>query len=253
MKRYEMMNSDLVTMHQGAMQKDFRRVALWTWIERHLQPGRVLDAGGGSGFMSVKALRAGYDTTLVEPDDELVQFAEKRIREMGLDASFQALHQPLEALTADSVSAMDNILCLDVLEHIDQPVSALQRLADLLRPDGTLIISVPALPFLYGKRDEAYGHYRRYTASMLREQVVQVPQLHIDRMQYWNLIGVPPYFVYEKIIQQPINDTLRQKEGNRLMSAVRSFLTTWLQMETHLPLPVGLSLLAVVRKRAGSQ
>jgi hypothetical protein len=45
MSDYEMMNSDLVQMHRGEMRKDFRRVALWHWVAKHLQAGPVLDAG----------------------------------------------------------------------------------------------------------------------------------------------------------------------------------------------------------------
>lgn len=245
----KMMNSDLLTMHAGALEKDFRRVSLWRGLCSHLQSGQVVDAGGGSGFMSIEALKAGHAVTLVEPDQELISFAQETVEQMGLRDAFQAHCRPIEQITRDLVGQPRNILCLDVLEHIEKPEVALRQLCEVLEPDGTLIITVPALPWLYGKRDVAYGHYRRYTRQTLHDLARTCPELRIRTLRYWNSVGVAPYFFFEKVLQKPVNDELRQKEGGAAAKWVRKGLTNWLTFEHGLSfLPVGLSLIAVLRK-----
>ena len=120
-------------------------------------PARVLDAGCGWG-VTLEALEArGY-------------------RVCGLDVSRQALERLdrpdsrlIEAdLTcplgpgAAAEAAFDVVLALDVIEHLDDDGAALTSLGRLLRPGGTMIVSVPALPELFSEFDQVQGHRRRY-------------------------------------------------------------------------------------------
>ena len=63
----------------------------------------------------------------------------------------------------------DVVLMLDVLEHIEDDRRALVSAFDLTRPGGALILTVPALPELWSRHDEANAHYRRYRPGDLRE------------------------------------------------------------------------------------
>ena len=67
----------------------------------------------------------------------------------------------------------DGILYLDVLEHIEADAAELARAAAHLKPNGTLAILAPALPWLFTRFDGAIGHYRRYTKNSLRSIVPQ--------------------------------------------------------------------------------
>lgn len=55
------------------------------------------------------------------------------------------------------------ILMLDVLEHLEDPVGALQHAVDLLTPEGTLLITVPAFMALWTNHDVLNHHLTRYT------------------------------------------------------------------------------------------
>ena len=57
----------------------------------------------------------------------------------------------------------DLITAFDVLEHIEDPVGALEHLSRMLRPGGKILLTVPAFPFLYGPHDSALSHVRRYS------------------------------------------------------------------------------------------
>ncbi|MEO1362579.1 MAG: methyltransferase domain-containing protein [Pseudomonadota bacterium] len=61
----------------------------------------------------------------------------------------------------------DVVLLLDVLEHVDDTVT-LSEAFRVLKPGGTLLLSVPAHPWLWGARDVGASHLRRYTRRGVR-------------------------------------------------------------------------------------
>ena len=65
----------------------------------------------------------------------------------------------------------DVVAALDVLEHLADDVGALRVWRGALAPDGRLVVTVPAGPELWSRRDDFAGHVRRYTRSGLRQAV----------------------------------------------------------------------------------
>jgi SAM-dependent methyltransferase len=63
----------------------------------------------------------------------------------------------------------DVACALDVVEHLEDDVGALQWMAGLLRPGGLLVVTVPAYQWLFSDHDRALQHYRRYTRARLLE------------------------------------------------------------------------------------
>ncbi len=63
----------------------------------------------------------------------------------------------------------DVVCALEVIEHIKNDAEALQQLHKLLKPRGTLLLTVPAYQLIYSRRDVASGHYRRYSRSSLSQ------------------------------------------------------------------------------------
>jgi len=61
------------------------------------------------------------------------------------------------------------ILMLDILEHFFDPLICLRRGVELLEPNGTLLITVPAFPCLWTSHDELNHHFKRYTKTTLTE------------------------------------------------------------------------------------
>ena len=61
----------------------------------------------------------------------------------------------------------DVACALDVVEHLEDDVGALQWMARLLRPGGVLVVTVPAYQWLFSDHDRALQHYRRYTRARL--------------------------------------------------------------------------------------
>lgn len=62
----------------------------------------------------------------------------------------------------------DLITALDVIEHIEDDAAAVDAMVGMLRPGGTLLLTVPASMKLWDEHDRMNHHFRRYTASDLR-------------------------------------------------------------------------------------
>ena len=78
----------------------------------------------------------------------------------------------------------DVVLMLDVLEHLDNPVSALVHALSMLREDGLMVITVPAFDLLWTSHDVINQHRVRYTAGTFRTLAADAG-LKIDRQEYW--------------------------------------------------------------------
>src|SRR5205814_10059282 len=66
---------------------------------------------------------------------------------------------------------LDAVLSSNVLEHLPDDVGCLRRLHQALRPGGALAVYVPACGGPFGRLDEAVGHQRRYSRSLLRSRL----------------------------------------------------------------------------------
>ncbi len=137
-----------------------RRKILLSEIERILAgagPQRILDVGCGDGLF-FPYLRPFGEIEGVEPESALVTDRAQRwgpIHAVPFDKRFQ----PGKRFTL--------ILFLDVLEHLDDPRSALQQAARLLESDGRILITLPAFRILWTTHDDMNEHRARYTRASL--------------------------------------------------------------------------------------
>ena len=99
----------------------------------------------------------------------------------------------MDAFDADyaaSEFSFDLLIASDILEHIEFPTIALENWRRLLRPEGKLILFVPAYQVLWSKHDEANRHFRRYTRPRLLEEL-RVAEFSILTSGYWNTFALP--------------------------------------------------------------
>jgi SAM-dependent methyltransferase len=154
-------------------------------VHRHAPPGqRVLDFGAGGGQFAVPLTQLGLDVTALEPDAGL----RKRIASRGV-----AVVTGPEQL-ADG--QFGYIYTLNVLEHIQDDVAALQQLRAKLARGGTLLVYVPAFPVLYTGMDAMVGHVRRYTRRSLTA-AVHAAGFVIDRCEYVDSLGFLATLVFK--------------------------------------------------------
>jgi SAM-dependent methyltransferase len=99
-------------------------------------PGRLLDIGAGRGRFVAAARAAGWKADGIEPSLRGVVAA----RALGVELEQAGIEQANVA-----PSSLDAAALWHVLEHLDDPGAALQRIASWLRPGGLLVVGVPNL------------------------------------------------------------------------------------------------------------
>ncbi len=125
-------------------------------------PARLLDVGSGRGRFALAAQRAGYDALGVEPSLRGVQAA-AAIGAPVIRATIEAAE--IEPGSTDLVSLWH------VLEHLDDPGGAVQRIAGWLRPGGWLLVGVPNLASVQAR----VGAERWYHLDVPRHRVHFTP------------------------------------------------------------------------------
>lgn len=144
--------------------------------------------------------------------------------------------------------AYDLIALFDVLEHIEHDTPSLRRLGQALAPTGRMLISVPAMPWLWSHHDELHHHFRRYTRTSLRQTIEQAG-LKADQVGYFNTLLFPAAIAQRAVSkltgsEAPLDAIPAPWLNNTLQAVFRA--------ERHfvggVPMPFGLSLFAVVRR-----
>ncbi len=220
------------------------------WIYEELAGSvgqRVLEVGCGIGNMTEyfvdRELLVGVD--LLPASVELTR--QRHTARNNVLAHLGDITDP------DLVSALrhyhfDTVLCLNVLEHIEDDLLALQQMHKVLTPHGKLLLFVPAGAYMYGTLDRALGHYRRYDRTLLAERVTAAG-FSIQRLSYLNLAGIPGWWLNSRVLRREILPTGQLKWFNRLaplfIRGERLLRSVW-------DAPFGQSLLCVAQRQTDS-
>jgi SAM-dependent methyltransferase len=126
----------------------------------------IMEIGCSSGFL-IRDLVKSFPESLVLGADVVKEPLYKLARDLpGVPLiRFDLLRCPLPD------QSVDVLVMLNVLEHIEDDVTALKNVFKLLKPGGALVIEVPAGPRLYDSYDAELCHFRRYSASELKRKL----------------------------------------------------------------------------------
>jgi hypothetical protein len=133
---------------------------------------RLVDVGAGPGFLGdfLGRRQPGVEYWFVEPIETLERQLAGRFGE--------------EANRRDrDFEGATHVTLMDVLEHQEDDQGFMADLAARMQPGATLLLTVPAMPWLWSGWDAMLGHYRRYTKATLREAVGSLP-LQIEEESY---------------------------------------------------------------------
>ena len=135
--------------------------------------------------------------------------------------------------------ATDTVVCLNVLECLDDDAGAIARMARLLEPGGHLIVLVPQHEGLFGSYDQALGHRRRYSRANL-ESLTRDAGLEIESCFDFNSLSIPGWWVNSRLLERTGFD--------RWQLHLYDLMVPWAKkVEARVGLP-GLSLVCVGRK-----
>ena len=143
----------------------------------------------------------------------------------------------------------DLVLATDIIEHVDDDITALREIARVLKPGGRAIVTVPAFQSLWGLQDTVSHHKRRYRKQGLVNKLCQVG-LVVDECFYFNYLLFLPIWLARQIIRLFGLKLSSENEFNSLsMNKVFSFVFSFdIATARKINPAFGVSVLAVVRK-----
>jgi len=137
----------------------------------------------------------------------------------------------------------DFILCMNVMEHVEDDVNFFAKLLSLLKPGGVLFHLVPSHNFLYSNFDKAAGHFKRYTKDKMNSLSLPV-DVNLKKQYYFNPIGAVGYWVVYKALKSGnINDT--EGEIGMFDKYIVPFSKKFLPVSN----PIGISLISIFKKQ----
>jgi SAM-dependent methyltransferase len=203
---------------------------------------RILDAGCGSGRNMIELARHGT-VTGIEVSETSVCLA--RAREVGEVVAGSILEMPFAA------DSFDLAVTLDVIEHLEDDLGALRELRRTVAPGGSLLVTVPAYPWLWSGHDEINHHYRRYTRSSLQRVAEQAGWEQV-RTTYFNSLLLPAAIILRvldrlssKTTESSLDLWVPPAPMNWLLERPLAFEAALITRGGRIP--AGLSLLAVFR------
>ncbi|MFK7944645.1 MAG: class I SAM-dependent methyltransferase [Paracoccaceae bacterium] len=220
-----------------------RRAVLETLIARNCAlpaNARLLEAGCGTGGNLAMLARHGQLDAFEYDADARQEAASKGIVQIAAGAL------PDDVTAADGV--YDLIALFDVLEHIEEDRASLMTLGTKLASKGHMLISVPAMPWLWSRHDEIHHHKRRYTKGSLRAVIAEAG-LTVEAIGYFNTL-LFPLAVAQRMVQRLTGHEAPADAipAPWLNSALGAIFRAERHLVGRLPMPAGLSLYAIVTR-----
>jgi ubiquinone/menaquinone biosynthesis C-methylase UbiE len=109
--------------------------AIHETVEKILQNrtrGKVLDVPAGEGALAKRLKNLGFEVFCCDLYTEIFKLPGTEIKRGNLDARLPYDDQFFET-----------VVCVEGLEHIENPANAIREFTRILKTDGTLIVSVP--------------------------------------------------------------------------------------------------------------
>jgi len=147
-------------------------------------------------------------------------------------------------------NAFDAIVAGDMLQSVPDDLAALREMRRVLKDGAMLCLTVPAYPALWGEKDEARGHRRRYTATELRRKLNN-SGFEVTRVSYLVASGFVPAVI------ERIGKNIFSKSIDRSRARFRSsnagmvlLLDMERQLIRYINLPFGTRVVCWARKPA---
>jgi SAM-dependent methyltransferase len=146
----------------------------------------VLDFGAGIGTFSSMIRDRGVEVDCLEVD----AFQCGILRDKGFTV--------FETTAAIPDESYEFIFSLNVFEHIEHDLAAMQECARILKPGGVVLTYVPAFQILFGDMDRKVEHYRRYTRKSLAA-LAREAGLDLKRTEYVDIAGYFASLLYNML------------------------------------------------------
>ena len=213
-----------------------------SWLTRVLRPhvgDTVLELGAGIGNIAARLMGRRLVYVAAEKDPLYLHALRNRflrtpnVSVLKLDPEHPQDYQ-------EAGGPFDTVLCVNVLEYVNDPAAVALSAASVLKPGGALILLAPQGQALYGTLDKTLGHRRRFS----RAQLCALLEEHgfiVDGMRQLNKIGALGWWLYGKLLR-------RRHISKVSLKIFDKTVWIWRRLDAILPWP-GLSLIAIATKQ----
>jgi len=202
---------------------------------------KILEVGCGTGH-NFEMLKSFGALDALEVDDEARALASKRLGSPVGDA-------PLPDLRGVPDGHYDLVALLDVLEHVDHRAESLRSIARKLKPNGKILISVPAYQWMWSAHDLAHHHKLRYSKKGLRRDA-ESAGLKVVKLGYFNSL-LFPLAAAVRILGKLVSKT--SSDDKVPPAPLNAMFEKIFALERHvvgrMPFPAGISLFALLSTR----
>ncbi len=219
-----------------------RRELISKFIKRYSKNKKlkILDYGCGSGT-NIKALTKFGDVYCYEKDKRTLDYLSSEYKEDKKVTIIKNLKRQIK---------YDLIVLADVLEHIKEDSNALKTLKKFLKPQGQILITVPAYNFLFSKKDEVLKHFRRYGYNEIKNLISK--NFKILRITFFNTLLFFPItlitFIFKIFRVDYIEDV--ENTPNKLINNLLYYIfSIELFFLKYIDFPFGVSIIIVGEKK----
>ena len=188
------------------------------WMADTIRPfvrNSVLEIGAGMGNLSRQLARGRQRYIASDIDFEHLSRLETRMRHY-LNVETRACDLSKSSDFEALAEAVDTVICLNVLEHVEDDLESLRNIYRALSPRGRAIVLVPCGQEIYGQLDVILGHYRRYSISQLRNRFEQAG-FAVEQIVEFNRISRPGWFITGKLMKRSRISRFQLKVFDRLV------------------------------------
>jgi SAM-dependent methyltransferase len=200
---------------------------------------RIVEVGAGIGNFTGKFL----DKELVVAVDNYkpcIEYIRKRFADnnnvIPLEGSVDA-----PSILSLSCYSPDTIVCINVLEHVENDIAALKNMFSILTESGKIILLLPAFQFMFGTIDRLVGHQRRYSKKDIETKLITAG-FCIKSISYMNCVAPFGWYLNNRILR-------KQEESSSQVIFYDRFVVPWLRkIEQIFMPPFGLSLVVIAER-----
>ena len=174
-----------------------------SWMADTIRPHvkkQVLEIGAGMGNLTRTLARGRQRYIASDIDKEHLSRLEARLRHYpNVETRACNLSKPVDF--EPLADAVDTVVCLNVLEHIEDDRGGLRNIYGALSPGGRAIVLVPCGQEIYGQLDVILGHHRRYSAPQLHS-LFEEAGFEVERIIEFNRVSRPGWYITGKLMQR---------------------------------------------------
>lgn len=155
----------------------------------------ILVSGFGGGMICDELKAAGHHVIGLDISGVSCEYVNKKI-------GIPVINGDLENLLPFAKESFDIIIIADVMEHLRNDKQLLNEAFVCLKPQGKVIITVPAYSHMWSYWDIRLHHKRRYSLSGIKKKVTEAG-LSVKKASYYHMLLYPFVYFYRVILCLP--------------------------------------------------